>query len=215
MTLLCRMHGGTPIPAILHAPLVLHKQPHRLCVSADDLLPAGCQCCTAAFCGGRASEGLARSGRPGGSRLSAGRSPRCGRGVSGNSSGSPSALLWPSEWGPHCFCRPDLTHGADSSGCASLVRLQGVCCCLPPRRPALKVCLAAKEGHSGLRLALQGPATVSLVPELAPAGPARGQVVGMRWLRAWATSRLRRTAGRAERGLARHLASLCGPGRTR
>ena len=103
--------------------------------------------------------------------------------------------------GPHCFCRPDLIHGADSSGCASLVRLQGVCCCLPPRRPTLKVYLAAKEGYSGLRPALQDPAAVSLVPELAPAGPARGQVVDMRWLRAWDASRLHRTAGRAERGL--------------
>ena len=65
---------------------------------------------------------------------------------------------------------------------------QRMCCCLPPRRPTLKVCLAARKGHSGLRLALQDPAAVSLAPEHAPAGPARGQVVDMRWPRAWDTS---------------------------
>ena len=90
--------------------------------------------------------------------------------------------------GPHCFCRPDLTHGADSSGCASLARLQRMYCCLPPRRPTSKVYLAAKKGYSGLRLALQDPAVASLAPELASAGPTRGQVVDMRWPRAWDTS---------------------------
>ena len=133
--------------------------------------PPVAQSCTAVFWG--PSLRVARSVWPPGrgSRLSAGGSPRFGRDVSGNSSGSPAALPGPSEWGPHCFCRPDLTHGADSSGCASLARLQGVCCCLPPGQAALKVYLATKEGHSGLRLALQEPAAVSLVPELAPAGP--------------------------------------------
>ena len=87
-------HSNPSYPAY---PLVLHKQPHRLCVSADDLLPAGCQCCTAVFWG--PSLRVARSVWPPGrgSRLSAGGSPRFGRGVSGNSSGSPSALLWLSE----------------------------------------------------------------------------------------------------------------------
>ena len=51
------------------------------------------------YSGGRAPEGLAQLWPPGvrGSRLSTGRSPRFGRGVSGNSPGSPSALPWLSE----------------------------------------------------------------------------------------------------------------------
>ena len=88
---------GPSNPSYPACPLVLHKQPHRLCVSADDLLPAGCQSCTAVFWG--PSLRVARSVWPPGRgpRLSAGGSPRFGRDASGNSSGSPSALLWPSE----------------------------------------------------------------------------------------------------------------------
>ena len=201
MALLCRMHGGAPIPAIPHAPSCSTSSPTA---SACPQMIYSPPVASAAplYSGGRASEWLAQLWPPGrGPRLSAGGSPRFGRGVSGDSSGSPSALPWLSEWGPHCLCRPDLTHGADSSGYASLACSKECAAVSLPGRPALKVYLAAKKGHSGLRLALQDPAAVSLVPELAPAGPARGQVVDMRWPRAWATSRLRRTAGRAERGL--------------
>ena len=88
---------------------------------------------------------------------------------------------------------------------------------LPPSRAGRprEVYLAAKKGHSGLRLALQDPAAVSLAPELASAGPARGQVVGMRWLRAWDTSGCTGPPAVPSGASARHLASCsCGPGRT-
>ena len=206
---------GRSNPGYPACPLVLHKYlttsacpqmtySHRLPVLHRCILGAEPQ---------RGPLGLAARA---GSRLSTGGSRRLGRGVSGNSPGSPSALLWPSEWGPHCLCRPDLTHGAEAAAIPLWPDCKECAAVSLPGRPTSKVYLAAKKGHSGLRLALQDPAAVSLAPEHAPAGPARGQVVDMRWLRAWDTSRLHRTAGRAERASARHLASCsCGSGRTR
>ena len=169
------------------------------------------------YSGGRASEGLARSGRPGGVStehwaLPSVRQRRVGQ-LLGLSISSPLAERVS---GPHCFCRPDLIHGADSSGCASLACSKECAAVSLPGRPASKVYLATKEGHSGLRLALQDPAVASLVPELAPAGPPEAK-----W---WACAGCGRgilpgCAGppAAPSGAsARHLASCsCGSGRTR
>ena len=116
VALLCRMHGGTPIPAIPHAPSCSTSSPTT---SACPQMIYSPPVASAAplYSGGAepqsGSLGLAAQGRR--SRLSAGGSPRFGRDVLGNSLNSPSALLWPSEWGPHCFCRPDLTHGAEAA----------------------------------------------------------------------------------------------------
>ena len=202
MTLLCRMHGGTPTPAILHTALFFHKQPRRLCVSADDFLPSGCQSCTAVFWGpsfrGARSAVAARAGV---STEYWGRSPRFGRGVSGNSSGSPSALLWPSE----CRARTASVGPILPTALKQRLRLPG---------PTAKNALLSPSSQADLegisRYKRELLEFVTHLPRpcccitsflVSPAGPARGQVVDMRWLRAWATSRLRRTAGRAERGL--------------
>ena len=205
---------GRSIPAILHAPSCSTSSPTTsVCPQMTSSPPVASA--APLYSGGRAPEWLAQLWPSGeGSRLSTGGSPRFGRGVSGSSSGSPSALLWLSEWGPHCFCRPDLTHGAEAAAAPPWSDCKECAAVSLPGRPPRKVYLATRKGHSGLRLALQEPAAVSLVPEHAPAGPARGHTVDMRWLRAWDTW-LRRTAGRAERASARHLASLCGSGRTR
>ena len=65
MTLLCRMHGGAPIPAIPHAPSCSTSSPTA---SACPQMIYSPPVASAAplYSGGRASEGLARSGRPGG-----------------------------------------------------------------------------------------------------------------------------------------------------
>ena len=56
-------------------------------------------------------------------------------------------------------------------------------------------------GPLGSAARLPGPCCCIASFLASSAGPPRDQVVDMRWLRAWATSRLHRTAGRAERGL--------------
>ena len=79
------------------------------------------------------------------------------------------------------------------------------------------------EGISGRQERLLGSAArprrscgVSLAPEHAPAGPPRGQVVDMRWLRAWGTSGCAGPPAVPSGASARHLASCsCGPVRTR
>ena len=113
--------------------------------------------------GPESQRGSLRCGRPGGvSNGCWGSSPQFDADVSGDSSGSPASSPlagWVS--GLHCFCRPGLRVGPVAA-LASSGWLQRVRCCLPHRGPPRGGCLAAREGCSGLRLALQDPAAVSL-----------------------------------------------------
>ena len=180
-------------------PLVLHKQPHHPACPQMTSSPPVASAAPLYSAGAEPQRGSLGLAARAGSRLSAGGAPL---GSAEACRATPRALLWLSECRartasvgpilPTVLIAAAMPPWPDCKGCAA-VSLPG----MPPR----KVCLAAKKGYSGLRLALQDPAVASLVPELAPAGPARGQVVGMRWLRAWDTSRLHRAAGRAERGL--------------
>ena len=101
------------LPSLSACPLVLHKQPTA---SACPQMTSSPPVASAAprYSGGRASEGLARSGRPDGVSTECWALPSARQRRVGQLLGPPSALLWLSEWGPHCFCRPDLTHGAEA-----------------------------------------------------------------------------------------------------
>ena len=134
MALLCRMHGGAPIPAIPHAPSCSTSSPTTS--ASPQMTSSPPVASPAPLYSGGPSPRVARSAvaaRAGVSTecwaLPSVRQRRVGQ-LPGLSISSPLAERVS---GPHCLCRPDLTHGADSSGYASLVRLQGVCCCLPPR----------------------------------------------------------------------------------
>ena len=171
MAFLCRMHGGAPIPAIPHTPSCSTSSPTASACPQMTSSPPVASPAPLYSAGAEPQRGSLGLAARAGSRLSAGRSPLFGRDVSGNSSGSPSALLRLSEWGPHCFCRPDLTHGAEAAAAPPWSDCKECAAVSLPGRPTSKVCLAAKEGCSGLRLALEDRAVASLVPELAPAGP--------------------------------------------